>query len=387
MADEQLNDEQAARAEAERHRVTAQETAAELARMGIDPRALGLADNGAANPEVPLDPIGSVVPLRPEFDRSSLPASGTSTAWALEPPRLGGSPTPSLATPTEVDALFTNPRVRAPGALSGYLARSITYGLLTPDAAESVDRERQMIARVRTRTTEPQSTVLVSGKGGVGVTTVALAIGTVFAALREDTCCVATLRSGVPSLGVPLTGRRAIAARDLNRSGSEAELTRLPNGLCIVDGADWSAPVRRSEVPGVLDRIQQTANIALYDVGNDTGDASGALLSRADQVVVVTSGGADGLPAVQAAVERIGDRDPLSIDTAIFVVVCRHETALKRVVRRMREVLPGPARVVAVPPDDYLADGNRFDPGMVGVATRLAFLDIAGLVALGSRPR
>ena len=46
--------------------------------------------------------------------------------------------------------------------------------------------------------------------------------------------------------------------------------------------------------------------------------------------------------------------------------------------------MPGGARVVAVPPEPWLAEGAAFDPARVGPATRLAMIDVAGLVALGA---
>src|SRR6476661_5357646 len=98
-----------------RTRSSAQSTAQDLARMGIDPRALGLdaelpPQTGAPAPSESVDdPAGSavaepqvrppnVVPLRPD---DALPAAGTSSAWAPSPtavssasPRIGGPSDP-----------------------------------------------------------------------------------------------------------------------------------------------------------------------------------------------------------------------------------------------------------------------------------------------------
>ena len=46
--------------------------------------------------------------------------------------------------------------------------------------------------------------------------------------------------------------------------------------------------------------------------------------------------------------------------------------------------MPGGARVVAMPPEPWLAEGAAFDPARVAPATRLALVDVAGLVALGT---
>src|SRR4051812_44573471 len=84
---------------AARARSSAQSTAHDLARMGIDPRALGLdAEPSDATTPASRQPVEdpheapaartpalseNVVPLRPD---DVLPASGTSSAWEPAPP-------------------------------------------------------------------------------------------------------------------------------------------------------------------------------------------------------------------------------------------------------------------------------------------------------------
>jgi MinD-like ATPase involved in chromosome partitioning or flagellar assembly len=264
------------------------------------------------------------------------------------------------------------------------LARAITFGMLTPDAAQAAEREREMVTRVRARQGEQRVVVFLAGKGGVGTTTVAVGVGCVLAALRDDATTLVSLRPGTPSLGLALAGAPAPTARDFTREEADVTPLRLNNGLRLVDGPRWGTPVRRKDVPVIVDRIGQQSTFMLCDVGNDASEAGHSILSRADQVVIVSGPGADGIDATRVAAERVLEIDPYLLDSAIYVVVCAREAAHKLVVRRMREELPGGARIVSVGPENTLAEGGPFDPATVGVGTRLAMIDVAGMVALGN---
>ncbi len=368
--------------------------------MGIDPRALGLEAEVPASPadrrappEPPDDARSSVeqrreerpenvVPLRPE---DALPASGTSAAWAPAPPAVASARPRDAGDSDPMSVLLGGERATVPPrSRLPELARAVMFGVVTPDAAEAADREREMVARVRSRQTDQRVVVFVSGKGGVGTTTVAMGVGCVLAALRDDVTTLVSLRAGAPSLGRLLTGEPAPSAREIARTDIEVAPLRLPSGLQVVDGPRWSTPVRRSDVPALVDGLAQTSTFALFDVGNDTSDAAQSILGRADQVVIVSGSAPDSLDSARVAAERVADIDVYALDSAIYVVVCPRDNALKDVVRRMRETMPGGARIVAVPPDSWLDEGAAFDAARVGPATRLALIDVAGLVALGA---
>jgi MinD-like ATPase involved in chromosome partitioning or flagellar assembly len=383
---------------AERTRASAQSTANDLARMGIDPRALGLdpetapspvgtppplpAEPPEAPPSDPSEGTGNVVPLRRE---DGLPPSGTSAAWAAAPPAITGDESAPAAYVDPLSPLLGH-EPSAPGAPSALpdLARSVMFGMVTPDAAETAEREREMVGRVRARQSEHRVVVFLSGKGGVGTTTVATGVATVLAVLRDDVTSLVSLRAGAPSLGRLMTGAPAPSAREIARTDVEIAPLRTPAGLQIVDGPRWSTPVRRNDVPAILDALGQDSAFTLVDVGNDASDAAQSVLARADQVVIVSGPGDDNVDGARVAAERVADLDPYALDTAVYVVVCPRESAARTVVRRMRDALPGGARVVVIPPEPWLAEGAAFDPARVGIGTRLALLDVAGLVAMGS---
>ena len=410
MSDDLTPEEKAAH-DAARTKSSAQQAASDLARMGIDPRALGLqgpsssrrhppsSSAGAGSPAYPTARTGqqsppnsphNVVPIRPGAPSDpSLPASGTSSAWAPEPPPITSGHQIGIETrAVPLEFLLGRENTRGhPKPSPRQLARAVTFGMITPDAADAADREREMVNRVRTRQTDHRTVVFLSGKGGVGTTAVACGVGCVLAALRDDSTTLVSMRPGTPSLGLAMAGTPAPNARDLTRADAEITPLRLNNGLQLLDGPRWGTPVRRNEVPAIIDGLGQLSTFSLFDVGNDASESGHSVLSRADQVVIVTGVGPDGLDGARVAAERASEIDPYFLDSAVYVVVCQRETTLRSVVRSMREKMPGGGRVVAVPPEETLVDGGAFDPGRVSVETRLAMIDIAGMVALGSVAR
>lgn len=406
---EDLTPEERAAEDAARTRSSAENAAADLARMGIDPRALGLqgqsrrqppgrpGSSGGPDPHrgpqyqephsSSTPPPQNVVQLRPEVRSDPmLPASGTSPAWAPQPPPItAGQQREGETRGVPLEFLLGRELTEGhPKPSARQLARAVTFGMVTPDAADAAEREREMVTRVRTRQTDQRAVVFLAGQGGVGTTSVAAGVGCVLAALRDDTTTLVSLRPGTPSLGLAMAGAAAPNARELIRNDVEVAPLRLNNGLQIVDGPRWGTPVRRGDVPAIVDRLGQQSAFSLFDVGNDASESGHSVLSRADQVVIVTGAGPDGVDGAGVAAERAAEIDPYFIESAIYVVVCRREATLRSVVRAMRESMPTGARIVAVPPEETLVDGGAFDPSRVSVATRLAMIDIAGMVSLGT---
>ena len=406
-----------------RRRASAQDAAGDLSRMGVDPRLLGLdpvsappqsAGSDAASPpaptqdgsggEAPSD-HGAVVPLRPEFaDPASVPGGrppqpAPPMSPALGPPPgqyfsphadLAPAPPPMAeqsrsATSGPVESLLARTSSgKAAPSTSGRWVRAVTFGLVTPDAAETVGSERMLVGALRTRQNDRRVVAFNAGKGGVGTTTVALGVATAFAALREDPTVLVDAHSGTASLGQMLGVPAALTGRDLV-ADTDAEPTVVPGGLRVVDGCGWGTPLRRADVPPLLDRLGRDHAFTLVDVGNDPGEAAYAALARSDQTVIVTCAGAWGLSSARVAAARLRDVDTFAIDRAIYVVVCTNDESYRKVHREvMQQQAQGPVRAVVVPPDPELAAGQPFDPSRVRPATREAMLEVAAAIAVTS---
>ncbi|MET0819753.1 MAG: hypothetical protein ABWY58_02220 [Aeromicrobium sp.] len=357
-----------------RDRRQAQGAAGDLARMGIDPRSLGLGEPEAprrADP-APVDdgePRAPVVYLRPQ---------GGAQGGAHPPPPAAEPEQPEVVrAPSELERQLSGARPPAAPRQASRLLKTVARGLVTPDAAVAVQTERQIVDAVRQRQTDRRIVTFVSGKGGVGCTTVAVGVGTAFMAMREDHSVVVDVQQGTPSLAASFG---AEAARSVASLVAESEATApptAPSGLGLVDGSGWDQALTRNDVVGVLDRLRSDHTFNLLDVGDDAGEAGHAALARADQAVVVTGPGEMGVAALRTALERVRLVNPEAASVAVHVVVCPHEQAYREALR----LTGSSAAVVVVPPDPYLQEGHAYDPARVASTTREAFLRIAGAVA------
>ncbi len=374
---------------------SAQAAAGDLARMGIDPRSLGLDESGAAppteepGPHEPDSEGASVVQLRPSTStdpqargRAFSPFSAPATAEEAEEAARRVSRVEQLLSRAHVD--------QPPPRETSKLFRTVARGLVTVDAALSAQEERDLLDAVRSRQGDRRTVAFVSGQGGVGCTTMAVATGTTFMALRDDYSVVVDVRSGTPSLGELYGVATPLGVSGLLGRDEIASAPTNASGLGLVDGAGWDQPLSRSDVAEVLDRLGEVHLFRLFDTGNDAGDASRTALARADQVVVVTGPGRSGSAAAGVALDRIAYVNPACADSVVHVVVCSHEESYREALRQVGDASHqpgGPVAVVVVPPDPHLARGLPFDPERVSASMRGAVLRLAAAVAVGGRGR
>ena len=353
-----------------RDRRQAQGAAGDLARMGIDPRSLGLGEPEPPrrpDPE-PVDdgePRAPVVYLRPQGDAPT-------PAPAAEPAEPD-----VVRAPTDLERQLSGARPPAAPRQTSRLLKTVARGLVTPDAAVAVQSERQVVEAVRQRQTDRRIVTFVSGKGGVGCTTVAVGVGTAFMAMREDHAVVVDLQQGTPSLAAAFGADAARSVASVVADRAATAPPTAPSGLGLVDGSGWDQALTRNDVVGVLDRLRSDHTFNVLVVGDDAGEAGHAALARADQAVVVTGPGEMGVAALRTALERVRLVNPEAASVAVHVVVCPHEQAYKEALR----LTGSSAAVVVVPPDPYLQEGHAYDPARVAATTREAFLRIAGAVA------
>lgn len=358
-----------------RDRDQAQNAASDLARMGIDPRSLGLGAPQAPRPSAPdphdLDERAPVVYLRPELERDSM-------APAVSPE----FPDP---VPSDLERqLSSAPGLKAPARQTGRLLRTVGRGLLTPDAAVLVQGERQIVDAVRQRQTDRRLVAFVAGKGGVGCTTVAVGVGTSFMAMRDDNSVVVDVQQGAASLG-GMYG--AVEPRTVLSLLAEVEASSPPvaaSGLGLVDGASWDQPLTRADIAGALDRLRADHTFNLLDVGNDAGEGGHSALARADQAVIVTGPGETGIAAFRVALDRVTNVNPMAAGCSVHVIVCSHEQSFREAVKLTAGSQTTSTSTVVVPPDPHLQGGHLYDPALVTPATREAILRIAGAIAVRS---
>ncbi len=376
----------------------AEGTAADLARMGIDPRSLGL--SGAGQQDVPAEapaveqdpgPSASVVPLRPGVEVPApaeplLPPGGTAPSPGAGQTVPAPTDDSSNRAPTVVERLLsrTAGTARAPRQ-TGRLVRTITKGITTADAADSVLADREVVDAVRQRQSDRRVVALVAGKGGVGCTSTAVGLAATFMALREDRSAVVDVQQGTTPLSLLFGAQHSLDLAAASTLEAEAPVPTAAAGFGVVDAVEWDLRPGRRDLAGAIDRLGVDHTFTVLDAGSSASEAAHAGLARADQVVVVTTAGGLGLAALQAAVDRVRDVNPAAAGSIVHVVVCPHEESYRTVHREVVGQLgERPAALVVVPPDPVLALGDPYDPAKVAAATREAYVRLAAAVALGA---
>lgn len=359
----------------------AEGAAGDLARMGIDPRSLGL----GPTPPPPAAPAqdaeqlgGEVVQFR---RRDPLPDDPTMVR--LRPVEQTPPPPPPVAAFPAAPPLAPPPLAPPPPAprdVPRLLQRAAT-GVVVPESAAGMQGERALVERIRQRQTNRRVVAFASAKGGVGCTSVAVGVGAVLTALRDDRSAVVDVQQGGPSLGALLGAERPRSCIQLLAQDDAVDPPRGRTGLSVVDGSGWDLALRRIDVSDVLDRLGRDHTFNLLDVGNDAGEGSHTALARADRVVLVSTAGVVGEAALQAAFDRLRRVNQVVASSAVAVVVATSEPAYKQAVKDLR----GRPQVVVVPPDPWLAAGSPFEPSAVRAETREAMLRIAAAVVDGGR--
>jgi len=268
--------------------------------------------------------------------------------------------------------------------------RRLADGLLRPGAAEAMRRERDLVARIRGRCTAPRVVSVLAGKGGVGTTTAAAAIGLVLAALRHDATALVDPRHATASLGRRLAGQPAptvdgLAVRERGRPATVP--LRVAGALDVVDGAPWHRPVRGDVLTATLDELRDAHAFTIVDVGTHPTDNTRLVLGRTHRAVVVTTPTAQAEEAVRVALLRIRAVVPDLLGTVVLAVAGLTPRPDTRAPDRLAATLGlPPARIVAVPYDPALRGGGALDPARLRPATRIAFLRLAGLVVDPGEP-
>ncbi|MGB9305993.1 MAG: MinD/ParA family protein [Mycobacterium sp.] len=282
------------------------------------------------------------------------------------------------------------------------ILRIATFGLvkLGPSAAQREQAEYEAHIRSVLRGTHK---VGVLGKGGVGKTSVATSVGSIFAELRQQDRVVAidadTAFGRLSSRIDPrATGSFWELTADKNLQSftdMTARLGRNAAGLYVLGGESASGP-RRVLDPAIYReaalRLDRHFTISVIDCGS-TMDASVTqeVLRDLDALIVVSSPWADGASAAAKTMEWLSDHrltDLLQRSVVVLNDSDGHADKRTRSLLALEFVEHGQP-VVQVPFDPHLRPGGVIDvSNEMAPATRLKLLQVAATVMayFASRP-
>jgi MinD-like ATPase involved in chromosome partitioning or flagellar assembly len=275
------------------------------------------------------------------------------------------------------------------------LAYTATFGLvnLGPSAAERRVAQHESLIR------SPLSghvKVGVLGKGGVGKTSVAASVGSVFAELRPRDHVVAV--DADTAFG-RLSGRIDPAARgtyidlaaERNPDSFDAVSSRMGSnrvGLYVLAG-DAGVPVRRPLDPALYretaTRLERHFAISVIDCGS-TMDApvTREAMRDLDALIVVSSPWADGASTALQTIDWLAANGRAALLRRAVVVLNDSDGHADRTTRSSlaQHFAERGHPVVEVPFDPHLRTGGVIDvSGLMSRSTRDRFLEIAAAVA------
>jgi MinD-like ATPase involved in chromosome partitioning or flagellar assembly len=316
------------------------------------------------------------------------PVQPTNTA----PPAFPASPTKSAQQAGPVPAL---PAGELPDRGWRRIVRLVTFGLVNPGPSPAQQQEARFEAIIRTRLHGIYK-VGVLGKGGVGKTSVAASVGSLFAELRRQDHVVAidadTAFGRLSSRIDPAaTGSfwELTADKNLQAFGDVvARVGRNSAGLYVLGGEPASGP-RKVLDPAIYReaamRLDRHFTISVIDCGS-TMDAplTGEVLRDLDALIVVSSPWADGASAAARTLEWLADQGLAKLLRNTIVVLNDSDGHADKRTRALlaREFTDHGRPVIEVPYDAHLRPGGVIDVnGEMAPATRRKFLEVTATIA------
>lgn len=341
--------------------------------------------------EAPPPPVAS----RPAPPRPPTPAP-TPPTRPPAPPTFRPHPpaaAPAPAAPTPRPQPSAAPQLPDRGWRRAL--RLATFGLIDLGPSPAQRREAQFVQAIQARLYGNYK-VGVLGKGGVGKTSVAASVGSLFAELRRQDHVVAIdADTAFGRLGSRIdpasTGSFWELTADQNlRSFDDvvARLGRNAAGLHVLGGEPASGP-RRVLDPAIYReatrRLDRHFTISVIDCGS-TMDAplTQEVLRDLDALIVVSSPWADGASAAARTLEWLADHGLTTLLTNSLVVLNDSDGhADKRTLALLaREFVDHGRPVIEVPFDPHLRPGGVIDVnGEMAPATRRKFLEVTATIA------
>ncbi|HXB88826.1 MinD/ParA family protein [Mycobacterium sp.] len=311
------------------------------------------------------------------------------------PPRPGPAPQPPGWGGIDISPVAPKPRRPSPQYGWRRIVHKATFGLINPGPSTQEKQETTDEATI-VAALHGSFKVGVLGKGGVGKTTIAACVGSIFAELRrQDRVVAVDADTAFGRLGSRI---------DPRISGSYWELTSDRNlqsfadvtsrvgsnsaGLYVLAGEPTAGPRRVLDAAlyrEATSRLDRHFTISIVDCGS-TMDApvTQEALSDLDALIVVSSPWADGASAAAQTMEWLAAHGRTALLQHTVVVLNDSDGHSDKQTRSVlaNQFLNRGQIVVEVPFDPHLRPGGVIDVrGEMARATRRTFLRIAASVA------
>ncbi|WP_127131029.1 MinD/ParA family protein [Georgenia sp. SYP-B2076] len=376
------------------------------------------------------DPVGTATlpapsgrPSRPTAEPAGHPAPAAAGTARPAPPEPGSRPTagappgrassPSAGPPPEPmppppaplsAAAFTDAAMFAPRrepATEGWqrFLHAATSGRVSPRPGARERRHLEVLGRMRAPIVGSRRVVVMSRKGGVGKTTLALALGSTFAVHRGDRVIAVDANPDAGNLAYRLArgpvepSRRSItdvlgnletirSYADLQGYTSQAPASRL-EVLASDDDPRISLALAQDSYHCVITLLDAYYNLILLDTGTGILDsANQGLIADADQLVLVLRPALDGARAAALTLDWLDEHGHSDLVERAVVVVNGVRPGVGAPLEQIEDHFTRRcAHVGKLPWDQALEKGAQTDLAGLGRRTRDALNEVAAAVA------
>jgi MinD-like ATPase involved in chromosome partitioning or flagellar assembly len=317
-----------------------------------------------------------------------------STAARVDPSRARLEPSGLTADDLTAENVLKKRRKPAnKGWRKGLL--SATGGVINLGPSGKELRDLEFEERVRTPITGCHKLAVISLKGGVGKTTTAAALGSMFASLRGDRVIAVDANPDRGTLGDKIVaGMNTHTVRDFVRRSNQldkysavreftAQAESRLEVLCSESDPLASMAFSESDYRVISDILERFYNLVLTDCG--TGllhSAMVGVLAKAHQVVIVSSASLDGARSASATLDWLEAHSykDLARDSVTVVTSVRPRADAVHLDEIVGHFAKRTRAVVAVPYDPHLAEGGQIDLSRMSKGAYHAYLELAAEV-------
>jgi len=251
----------------------------------------------------------------------------------------------------------------------------------------------QLASTIREQPSSERRIAVLSAKGGVGKTTVAVGIGSVLSSLRGDPVLAVDACTDFGSLADRVGRQTASTVHDVAHHGQFASfgdfrrhVSRSATGLDVLASSIDPAMSEAFDADGFR-RVSAVVSKFYGTVLTDSGtglvhSVTAGVLGWADSIVVTTAPAIDGIESAVSTIEWLRAHGHSALlETAVVAIVNNRSESPPLSVQAVQEYFHGRVRAVqAIPYDPHLAIGGVISLDALAPATRAALLELTATV-------
>lgn len=321
--------------------------------------------------------------------------SGDSNLTAQRDAGTSGRPAPDSVSGTLRISDMVAPRKIPPGSGWRKLVHTLSFTRINPGESPAERHYRQLRERIRRHIRKQYVIAVVSGKGGVGKTTMTACIGGIFRECRPENVVAIDAAPGFGTLAGRIDeappGDYAAVLNDTDVQGYadiREHLGQNVVGLDVLAGnrtSDQPRPLAPAMFNGVLSRLRRTHNVILVDTSDDVEHpVMKAVLDSCDTLVFVSGLTADTSLPVTRAIDLLRSMGYHDLVSRSMVILNDSRNGFDTDARDYlsERFSQSGATVEFMSYDPHLAKGGIIDTqNEVGKKTRLRLFEITAALA------